>query len=180
MLYSLFWFCKATVEYDVEDTFAEFAKNEGYMDRGMYYKHLKRYYDLFPEENIKVLFQDDVKADPISVVREIYEFLGVNSDFVPENLSKKIASAYRSRSGRLKKIARKALDIVKSLGFEDVVSRKIVTHFIYRIYMKVTLTQSPYTPLSKEQKRELTKYFIEDIENLEKLLNKDLSAWKTI
>ena len=180
MLYSLFWFCKATVEYDVEDTFEEFSKNKGYMDRGMYYKHLKKFYDIFPAENIKVLFQDDVKTDPISVVRELYGFLGIDDTFVPKDISKKIAAAYRNRSGKLKKLAQSCLNFVKSLGFENAVNSKIVTHFIYRIYMRINLVQRPYPPLSENTKRKLTKYFLEDIENLEKLLDRDLSTWKTI
>jgi hypothetical protein len=51
--------------------------------RGMYSMQLKWWYDLFPKEQIKLLFFDDMVNNPKGLLRELYTFLGVNPDFLP-------------------------------------------------------------------------------------------------
>ena len=52
---------------------------ERYIPSGMYSKHLKVYYDLFPKENIFVMKYENIEKDPQKFMDEIYSFLGLNS-----------------------------------------------------------------------------------------------------
>ncbi len=51
MVYSLYWYADSTVEIEVPETFEKAVKEEFYLDRGKYQKHLKRYYKKFPKKN---------------------------------------------------------------------------------------------------------------------------------
>jgi hypothetical protein len=49
-------------------------------ERVEYVKHLRRYFDDFAPEQVLVLIYDDFRADNEAVVRQVLEFLGVDSD----------------------------------------------------------------------------------------------------
>jgi Sulfotransferase domain len=49
-------------------------------ERVEYVKHLRRYFDVFPPEQVLVLIYDDFRADNDAFVRRVLEFLGVDSD----------------------------------------------------------------------------------------------------
>lgn len=52
-----------------------------YSERIKYTEMIKRYYNLFPKENIKVLFYEDIKKNPKKILQEILQFLGLKEDF---------------------------------------------------------------------------------------------------
>ncbi len=58
----------------------------GYVAWGEYGRILAGYFDVFPSEQILVLFTEELERDPEQLLRRIYEFVDVRSDFVPDNL----------------------------------------------------------------------------------------------
>jgi len=48
-----------------------------YVDTGFYYEQLKRYYDIFGKENIKVYFSKELEQKPKEVMKDIFEFLKI-------------------------------------------------------------------------------------------------------
>ena len=52
-----------------------------YISMGRYYEQVKRYYDLFAPEKIKIFLYRDLRTDPHSVLRDTYRFLGVDEEF---------------------------------------------------------------------------------------------------
>lgn len=46
---------------------------------GLYHEQLRRYYQRFPREQIRVYLYEDLKADPHGVLADIFEFLGVDA-----------------------------------------------------------------------------------------------------
>lgn len=65
-------------------------------EKGLYVKYLKRWYDSFPE--MKVFWYDDVQADPFKIVKQIYELVGVDSDFVPNTVNEKCNENWSGRN----------------------------------------------------------------------------------
>ena len=59
-----------------------------YIELGNYYPQIKRYVEIFPPEQIKIFLLEDMTADTPLFVKQLYKFLGVNEDFVP-NVSEK-------------------------------------------------------------------------------------------
>jgi Sulfotransferase domain len=59
-----------------------------YIVFGEYGRILQGFLDVYPREQLLVLFTKDLNDDPHSVMRQLFEFIGVDPDFVPENLGK--------------------------------------------------------------------------------------------
>src|SRR5215207_2894411 len=55
-----------------------------YGSRVFYYAQLKRYFDTFDEEQIQVYLYDDLKADPINLLQDVFRFLGTDETFKPD------------------------------------------------------------------------------------------------
>jgi hypothetical protein len=53
---------------------------------GEYGRILAGYFDVFPREQILVLFTTELDSHPERLLARIYEFLGVRADFVPDNI----------------------------------------------------------------------------------------------
>lgn len=54
-------------------------------DRGIYSKPLKKWLRLFSENQMKILWYEDIKTRPIQLLKEVFQFLDVDDSFVPEN-----------------------------------------------------------------------------------------------
>jgi hypothetical protein len=61
----------------------------GYVVWGEYGRILAGYFDVFPREQILVLFTDELERAPAQVLSRIQEFIGVRADFEPHNLGEK-------------------------------------------------------------------------------------------
>ena len=58
----------------------------GYVAWGEYGRLLTGYFETFSEGQILVTFTEDLERDPEGLLRRVYGFLGVRSDFTPENI----------------------------------------------------------------------------------------------
>jgi len=68
----------------------------GYIVWGEYGRILAGYFDVFPREQILVVFTDELERAPAQLLRRIQEFIGVMADFEPPNL----AVRYRAGAGQ--------------------------------------------------------------------------------
>ena len=178
--------------YRVYKSFEDTIRNdETIIERGFYYNQLKPYFDLFPRENILILFFEDIKNNPKEIVHRLYKFLGLKDiNFVPSLINRKrsITGAYvikhkfpllnllvfwfnskLKKDGSLRKFVNK-FKIEKMYFKSQKVSRKQIT-------AKNVKTLS-IPPLKQSTRDYLLNIYKDDIQNLEKLLNRDLSFWK--
>lgn len=56
-------------------------KRNDLIKEGFYYKNILPYYELFPKENIKVILYEEFNSQPGKVLKDLYNFLGVDSEF---------------------------------------------------------------------------------------------------
>ncbi|MFI4977118.1 MAG: sulfotransferase family protein [Solirubrobacterales bacterium] len=61
----------------------------GYVVWGEYGRILAGYFDVFPREQILVVFTDELERAPAQLLSRIQEFIGVRADFVPDDLGEK-------------------------------------------------------------------------------------------
>jgi hypothetical protein len=150
-----------------------------YTNRSMYYKHLTKYFELFPKENIHIIFQEEMKKDPKNVIKNLYSFLEVDSTYSPPSLEKKVNPAVTARFGLLTKVFKlrakleqwgmgMLIDILKKLHLYD---------FVQNFYIKVNRKEFKYEPLSKEDRKKAMKFFASDINKLEQLLGNKITWW---
>lgn len=142
-----------------------------YMEKGYYTKQLKRYYNLFPQENIKVLLFEDIIKNPIAVSKEIFQFLNVEDSFTPDTSQKANVSGTPKGIFGWFIMKLRYYNLIPNIQFS-----KYLPSFLISLIFKSAYTKAP--KLNKEVKEKLTQqYFKEDIIELEKLINRDLKHW---
>ncbi len=155
--------------YNRQVSFHEAFWQEDYIrEVGFYYKHLVYLYNLYPRDQVFVFLYDDILASPEQVLRAIYVFLGVDSSFRPSSLTKKYNKVLFPR---LQKFfisigLGSFLDLLKKSKYGDWIKELF---FYFENQKKVKRPQIDYSRYIEVYK--------EDILNLEKLINRDLSSW---
>jgi hypothetical protein len=143
--------------------------NYYYYHRGLYYEQVKRYMDVFGEENVRVIIFEELTADTINVVKETFQFLGVDDTFVSE-------ISVHNPAGSIIKIPRFWSDkglLLKTAQF--VFSKNLIKKIPHLLR---NIGRKPPRPINAATAERLRKRFYADICRLEKLIAKDLSAWK--
>ena len=72
------------------------SKDRRLIQEGLYFKHLNRFREHFPEDQIGCFVFEDLKEDPAGFLREVYSFLGVEEVVDEEMIHRK----YHSRKAR--------------------------------------------------------------------------------
>lgn len=80
----------------LEQARREPRETAGYIVWGEYGRILAGYFEVFPREQILVLFTEELESDPKRLLRRIYEFVGVK-DFVPENIGTRYRTGGKER-----------------------------------------------------------------------------------
>ena len=141
-----------------------------YCQAGYYYPQLKRYFDIFPLEQIRVYLYEDFQANSVNFVQNVYRFLGVDDTFIPDLTKMNVSGIPKSRflhhlvnRGNW---VRKTLKIFLPQQLRSNVAQKI---------REWNLKEKPQVSL--EIKEQLGKQYEEDILKLQKLIQRDLSPW---
>jgi Sulfotransferase family len=71
--------------------------NNSYVVLGEYARLLQGYLDVFPREQLLVLFHEDLERDPAAACEEVFGFLGVDRGFRPPNLGTRYNEGASSR-----------------------------------------------------------------------------------
>jgi len=151
------------------------------IENSMYGKLIEKYFNAFPRENILILFFEDIKSDPELTIKKLYRFLEVNDSFRPRGINKK----YHTTAARLssyykifKLISRLHIKLKKNLLGRLLIKilRKLGINS-YRMYALMDRKGKSNNKIAKEDWKFLQGYFRQDVKNLEKLLNKNLSNW---
>jgi hypothetical protein len=135
---------------------------------GLYHEQVKRYQSLFAASQIQIHLYEDFSRDPLNVLREIFRFLSADPTFVPD-VSNRHMEARVPRSIAVK-------NVLKRLGAWDRVRRGLPAG------LRGHLRNAAYQPrralgISLADRNRLVEYYCEDVNNLSKLLDRDLSAW---
>ncbi len=141
-----------------------------YKQIGFYYTHLKRYFELFEREQIKIYLYEELAANSIDVIQDIFDFLNVDCNFIPDLTQKNVSGIPRSR-------------LLYDLFTKDNIIKSYLKPFFGRklrrkLYHTVTnKTLKPKQKLALETRSNLIEMYRKDIINLQDLIQRDLSAW---
>ena len=142
-----------------------------YQQRGFYYQQLARYYDLFDEAQIRVYLYDDFVKNTPQVVADIFDFLGVDPNFIPDTDKKMNVSGVPKN-----KVFHQI--ITKDNPLKSVVKQFLPQSVRQKLYKKIKSSNlEKQSAMSPEIRRQLAEVFEQDIAQLEKLLQRDLSTW---
>jgi hypothetical protein len=135
-----------------------------------YAEHVERWIDAFGRERVHIILQDDLSADPAGTYRATLQFLDVDPTFQPEfrviNQHKLVRSRWLQRL-----TASRVLLPERASGLDPFV------RMIRRGLIRINMHPEPRPPIPVELERRLRAEMAPDVERLERLLRRDLSAW---
>ena len=147
---------------------------QDYVGVGLYHDQLKRYFDAFGRDRIKVYLYEDLSNAPIDTLQDAFRFLEVEDSFVPDVSVKRNVSGYPKykildKFLRKPKVAKQALKLYLPTGlrwrlseaFDNLKTRNLI--------------EPP--PVQPEVRRQLIEVYREDILKLQELICRDLSGW---
>lgn len=142
-----------------------------YFDRGLYYKQVKRYMERFPAT--KVILFEDLVEQPDNTMRDLYQFMGVDYEkigLVRSNVSHQPKWIFLNRmvNNTIKPLIKKLPSRIRPRLRK--MNRQIEENNRSEKKLNIGIDDKFF--------RILYDYYIEDIEKLEKLIDRDLSAWK--
>ena len=150
-----------------------------YVDRGFYHRQLRTYYELFDRNQIYICLYEDFCSNPRRQLATIFRFLEVSDDF-------QVDLAKKHNVSESLRVPRHMLlydFFMNPSGFSSAVRRLLPNRIIKwsRPLIRKVITressEADFAPLSVEIATKLRKVFRNDIENLEKLIQRDLSSW---
>lgn len=151
-------------------TDAEWAKPDSHWMRiGRYHEMLTPYFDVFPADHIHAYVFEDMRAHSLAVVREVYEFLGVDPGFHPDLDTPHNVGGVPGRMGVEKLLTNKKIRAL----VEPIVPDSFVN--LARRLRTSNLQKAPSLP--EDMRRQMTEAFREDIAATEQLLGLELGRW---
>jgi hypothetical protein len=162
-------------------TFEEHLEDRPHlMEHGLYHRCLSRYYDVFSPEQIRVYLLEDVAEDSRQVLRDVEAFLGVEA-YIPEDIDDPVNAAGAARLGMLSRMLSRGRVWLRKNRLYPVIwaIRAIgVDRLSRRIHQWNVQPMKEKPQIAAETLQRIRDYYRDDVERLEKLLGRDLSAWK--
>jgi len=165
---------------------AEYPRSQEIIEFSFYCKHLKRYFELFDNKQILVLFYRDILRNKKKQIQKIYRFLEVDDAYVPQQINNR-PSAVTYSIARLKFLRCRNKyaftynkDNTRLYAKQQSLSDRIIywtITCINRVFLSWTFSNTKPT-LNEELKQRLYRIYEADILELEKLLNVKLAHWK--
>lgn len=148
-----------------------------YIGTSNYFEKLKRYFDLFEQLQIKVIFLEDLKNDTTGIVRDIFQYIDVDTNFEPV-LSKIHNQGGYPKNGAGYSLARYGFLSPKIYSRISPLLKPMVPQFIVdfrKNLMQKNLGKPPQ--LTADVREEVIDFYREDILKTQDLIQKDLSSW---
>jgi hypothetical protein len=154
-------------------------KRNDLVTEGFYGTNIKRYFDLFPKEQIKVFLHDDLRNDSEKVMRELFAFIGVDSDFKADlereyNVSGKpknklIDTLIGSNSILIKSVKAIAPGLIDAL--KEGAAQKLLTNLRKKNMERPDVDKAFKYKLFNE-------VYAQEVNLLEEVIGRDLTHWK--
>lgn len=171
----------------LEGDMKAYGRHSEIVEFGLYSKHLKNYLKYFNQDQVLILLYDELKKNKKEVIKKLYRFVGVDESYNPEQVINKTPQkviysiprqSFISLSNPFKYTYNdeKTRCYIKEQHIGDRLACKFVRGVDKLVIAKIFSNKKPQ--LSKELHASLYFRFHEDIEQLEVLIQKDLSKWK--
>lgn len=157
---------KLKEDYNFKD--AKYGTRSLCLEFSSYYEQVKRYLDIFPKKNVKILFFEDLKKNPKKVVKEVCKFLGVYKNFKADTSKKHNPTTAFSPKFKLLSWISSKLNLIEI--YNKIPNSKI-KNFINKIYYN---ENEPLKRLKDSDKRLLKNLYKENLKRLSKIIDNEL------
>jgi hypothetical protein len=142
-----------------------------------YYTLISPYYNLFGKNKIFPLYFDDIKERPYELCRDLFRFLDVRADFIPQVVEKQVNKAIVPRFPMVAVIAKTTAKILRSISIYKPLTWAKRSDVIKRLFFKAYDYKSENL-MSVRARAMMDPIILPEIAKLEGLIGKDLSSWK--
>jgi hypothetical protein len=146
------------------------------VDEGKYCTNLRNIFYLFDRDSLLILDFDELETDPARFARRIFGFLGVDEEFVPEVLNRRVNVARDARSVMLAGAAKRLALLLRKLGYSNLLGRLKHSRFVDRLFYR------PAAPRKEEvdyYPEHLVRLYHSELDGLSRLMQADYSKWRT-
>ena len=117
----------------------QYFYNSMYFRSGLYGEQLRRYFELFPQQQFHIVKFEDFVVDPAGLLREMFRFLGVDQDFSPQlnvgrNDGGKVTSRFpgvhfyiKTKLRRFKSVRRASMALLKTVNKRSIPPMSVET-----------------------------------------------------
>jgi hypothetical protein len=146
------------------------------LEFGCYVRSLQRYYEVFPRDNIKVMFFEELKSDTAAFMRELSGFLAIDAGFWDDFAFHRENVTFQPRNALLQKMAL----WVNARGEVALRRRPALKRKLVGLYKSVNQSQEGYDEMPAQVRRQLDGFYAAPNRELRALLGRDLpTGWMT-
>jgi hypothetical protein len=158
---------------------AGLANNPMYLEQGRYATHLKNWLRYFSREQILVVLKEDIDVSPLEIAQQVYEFLGIDSSYMPKGMAERVNRSYANRSGQLAATKDRLYLLSRSpwLRWSWDLASGLGLRKIYRRFNQLESEQVIPAP-QQHSLQALHDAFAPEVAELEELLGRSLAAWR--
>jgi len=138
-----------------------------YLERSLYYRQVKRYFDTFDKSDILILFFEDIKSDPAEAFRKIFDFLSL-----PQIEFKEYEKVNEGTSPRFALLNQ----LLYSSGIKTMIV-ELLPPSIKNLFKRFYYAKDIAPAIDEDTYRYLLEYFYQDVTNLSTLLGRDLVSY---
>lgn len=143
-----------------------FSEDRKYVQNGLYSKNIARYLEVFSRNQVGVFLFEDLKRDPVALMRRVYKFLDIDESFVPEieNHNQAWVPKYQVLNGAREWVLRSKR-----------VRQALQGTALKKYFRRMTRAKPPTMP--KDLRSRLLSFYVDDIRETQRLVGLDLSVW---
>ena len=164
---------------------AQFPMAQEVVNYSLYGQHLQRYLNLFERDAVMVLLDEDFRQNATGTLRQVYSFLGVRPDFVPESVTARANTGVYAltRIRLLRQGSRFVYRYRRGSSFvdlrEDWLARGAyrAVGWVDRVGLAPFFRNAP-PELDNDVRSELAELFADDLDQLEGILRRPLELWR--
>jgi len=168
---------KKVVDLGCKQMFMENLKSDKVLlEKGLYYNQISKYLKYFPKERIKVLIFEETIKYPEKNLRNLFEFLGVNPNFIPPNCNKNINPSFIPELNGLYLLLKKSADKLHKYNLSWLVAlgKKLK---LKNLILSEKSKKKDFDKISKEAHDYLSSYYKKDLSKLSGLLGRDMNKY---
>lgn len=130
----------------------------------------KRFQALFGESQVRTYLFDDLKANPLRIIRDMYSYLGVDPNFQPD-IKTKHNEHFFAKNQLIH-------ELTNQQNPAKLLAKRIIPAGVRKkLWQSITAKNSVKPQLDPKLRWELTQGYKPDILKLQDLIHKDLSQW---
>lgn len=153
--------------------------NPMYLMQSNYAQQLARWLAVFPREQILVIFQEEIRDDPVIQARNLYRFLGINENHQSWFLEKKVNESLTIKNNGVDYFLKQVGRFGRSVGIGsmvEAVKKNDLVRRLRRTHNQIDLRQV-IPPMCDDTKIRLQNVLADDMRELVHLLEREDLPW---